>query len=399
MKRDGMSVAMKRVGIIGWRGMVGSVLLERMEAEGDFDCIEPCFFTTSQQGQAAPRNGAPALIDASDLDRLEDLEVILSCQGGDYTTKVHPALRARGWSGYWIDAASTLRMEESACIVLDPINRQVIDRALDRGCRDLVGGNCTVSLMLMAFGPLLQRGWVEWMSTMTYQAASGAGAAALRELCQQLRVVGEAAGESLDDPASGPLDLDRRVGEVLRSPELPTATLGAPLAGSLIPWIDRDMGDGSTREEWKGFVETNKILALDPPVPVDGVCVRVASLRCHSQAVTIKLRSSVPLDEIEQALRTAHQWVQWIDNEPEGTRARLSPSAVSGRLEVAVGRLRKMRMGDDFLTAFTVGDQLLWGAAEPLRRALRIVLERDGEGIERFGPPAPSARNEPATVA
>ena len=366
-----------KVGMVGWRGMVGSVLLQRMEAEGDFEYIEPFLFSTSQVGGPAPFGAEPKLLDAHDLDRLSQLETILTCHGGSYTERVAPALRARGWNGYWIDAASTLRMADDAVIVLDPVNADVIDRALRDGCRNLIGGNCTVSLMLMAVAPLLQKGWVEWLSSMTYQAASGAGAAALRELCEQMRQLGAALGPKLDDPAAHLLDLDREVGNLLASPRLETSKLGAPLAASLIPWIDRRMENGETREEWKGFAESNKILGLDPPILVDGLCVRVGALRCHSQALMIKLQREVPLDEIEDVLRESHPWLRVIPNTPEATLEKLTPAAVAGSLEVPIGRLRKMRMGADYLAAFTVGDQLLWGAAEPLRRALRMVIERE----------------------
>ena len=369
---------MKKVGFIGWRGMVGSVLLERMQAEGDFADIEPVFFTTSNVGGAPPSVGreAPPLQSAHDLEALRQLDIIVSCQGGDFTAEVHPALRKAGFRGYWIDAASTLRMRDDAVIVLDPVNRPVIDAALDRGVLDLIGGNCTVSLMLMALAGPIRQGWVEWISSMTYQAASGAGARAMTELAQQMVHIADAARPVLDAPAKTALDLDRAIGDTLRSPDFPATELSVPLAASLIPWIDKPVELGQTREEKKGFDETNKILGLNPPIPVDGICVRVAAMRCHSQGLTIKLKRDVPLDEIEGAIREAHAWVKLVPNEIDATKTLLSPAAVSGTLDVAIGRLRKMRMGPEYLTAFTVGDQLLWGAAEPLRRALRIVLER-----------------------
>lgn len=367
-----------RVGFVGWRGMVGSVLMERMVAEGDFAAagIDPVFFSTSQPGAPAPAHvpEAPPLRDARDLDALEVMDVVVSCQGGPYTLEVHPRLRARGWAGFWIDAASALRMRDHAVIVLDPVNGPAIERSIARGVRDLVGGNCTVSLMLMALAGLFRQGWVEWVSTMTYQAASGAGAAALRELVAQMHAVGQAASDLLAAPVeAAALELDRRVTAAVRGPELPTRVFGAPLAASLIPWIDAPVEGGQTREEWKGHAEANKILEADPPVPVDGLCVRVGAMRCHSQAVTIKLKQAVPLDEVEAAIASAHEWVEVVPNTKEATLARLSPAAVSGTLTVPVGRLHALRMGPEYLTAFTVGDQLLWGAAEPLRRVLRML--------------------------
>jgi aspartate-semialdehyde dehydrogenase len=311
-----------------------------------------------------------------DLDALRKLEVIISCQGGDYTERVHPALRKLGWQGYWIDAASTLRMKDESVIILDPVNRPVIEAGLYRGVRDYIGGNCTVSLMLMATAGLYRKGFVEWISSMTYQAASGAGAKNMRELLAQMRALGTVAGPLLDDSASAILDLDRTVSEALQKARLPTAEFGVPLAASLIAWIDRPMPDGQTREEWKAHAESNKILDNNPPIPVDGICVRVGAMRCHSQALTIKLKKSVPLDEIEAALRATSEWVSVVPNSKDETLRQLSPAAVSGTLKIAVGRLHKLKMGDDYLGAFTVGDQLLWGAAEPLRRMLRILLER-----------------------
>jgi aspartate-semialdehyde dehydrogenase len=305
------------------------------------------------------------------------MDVIVTCQGGAYTEAIYPALRSTGWSGAWIDAASTLRMNDEAVIVLDPVNGEAIERAMAAGCRTFVGGNCTVSLMLMALAGLFRRGWVEWVSTMTYQAASGAGAAALRELAAQIRHLGAATAALLDDPAASVLDIERRVSEELRRGELPTDSFAAPLAASLIPWIDRPVDMGQTREEWKGNAETNKILESSPPIPIDGICVRVGAMRCHSQAITVKLTDDVPLADIEAAITGAHQWVRLVPNTREATVAELSPAAVSGELEVMVGRLRKMRLGPEYLCLMTVGDQLLWGAAEPLRRMVRLLRDRE----------------------
>lgn len=368
---------MARVGFIGWRGMVGSVLMERMLAERDFNGFEPVFFTTSQAGQAAPSIGLdlPPLQDAHDLDALVRFDILVSCQGGDYTTNVYDKLRSRGFKGYWIDAASTLRMRDSSIIVLDPVNRDVIDAALAAGAKDYIGGNCTVSLMLMALAGLFRRKFVEWISTMTYQAASGAGAKNMIELVAQMAYLAEAASPALKNPSTTALDLDRIITEQLRNSAMPTAVFGAPLAASLIPWIDRPMENGQTREEWKGEAEANKILGTRQTISVDGVCVRVSSMRCHSQGLTIKLTRDVPLDEITAMISSDHEWAKVIPNTREATLRELSPVAVSGTLTVPVGRLRKMTIGPTFLTAFTVGDQLLWGAAEPVRRILRIVLE------------------------
>ncbi len=364
-----------RVGIVGWRGMVGSVLMQRMREEGDFELIEPVFFSTSQAGAAAPM-GAGVLKDASDLSELAKTEVIISCQGGDYTTATYKPLRSSGWKGYWIDAASTMRMEKDAVIILDPVNRKVIDRALSEGKRDYIGGNCTVSLMLMALGGLFEAGLVEWLSSMTYQAASGAGAPNMRELLLQMGVLHDCVASELADPASAILEIDRKVSEAIRSSSLPTAAFGFPLAGSVLPWIDKEVEDGQSREEWKGFAETNKILGTQTPIPVDGICVRVGAMRCHSQGITIKLKKDVPIDEIEAMLASHNDWVEVVPNTKADSLARLTPTAVSGGLKVPVGRLHKMRMGPEYLAAFTCGDQLLWGAAEPLRRMLRIILER-----------------------
>jgi aspartate-semialdehyde dehydrogenase len=369
---------MLRVGIVGWRGMVGSVLVQRMREERDFDPIEPVFFSTSQAGGKGPAIGKAAepVKDANDIAALKALPVILSCQGGDYTNDVHPKLRAAGWRGYWIDAASALRMNEEAVIILDPLNMPLIQRSLKDGKRDFIGGNCTVSLMLMGMAGLFQRDEIEWATSMTYQAASGAGAANMRELVAQMAHIGAAAKRLLDEPASAVLELDRAVTDAVRSPALPKEHFGQPLAASLLPWIDKDMGNGQSREEWKAQVEANKILGRNgSQIPIDGVCVRVGAMRCHSQALTIKLRRPLPLDEIEGMLADAHDWVKVVPNRRDESLAELTPAAVSGKLSVPVGRLRKLPMGDEYLSAFTVGDQLLWGAAEPLRRMLRILLD------------------------
>jgi len=367
-----------KTGLIGWRGMVGSVLMERMRAENDFEHIDPVFFTTSQAGQAAPNvgKGESTLLDAFDIDALMEMEAIITCQGGGYTEKVHPELRSKGWNGYWIDAASTLRMADQATIILDPTNRNVIEQALADGKKDFVGGNCTVSLMLMAIGGLFKAGLVEWVSSMTYQAASGAGAQNMRELLLQMGSLNSCVADELATPSSAILDIDRKVSEALRGDQLPTENFGTPLAGSLIPWIDRLVEDGQTREEWKGYAETNKILQNDPAIPIDGICVRIGAMRSHSQALTIKLTKDVPVEEIMDILRNDNEWIDVVDNNKEDTLARLTPAAISGTLTVPVGRIRKMKMGGEYLSAFTVGDQLLWGAAEPLRRMLRILLER-----------------------
>jgi len=373
---------MKRVGFVGWRGMVGSVLMQRMRDERDFDQVaEPAFFTTSQVGQAGPEIGkatAP-LKDAMDIDALREMEAIVTCQGGDYTNEVYPRLRAAGWKGYWIDAASALRMSDDAVIILDPVNLDVIHDALDEGVKDYIGGNCTVSLMLMALGGLFRARQVKWLSAMTYQAASGAGAKNMRELLVQMGALNAAVRPLLDDPASAILEIDRQVADVLRSEEFPRQNFGVPLAGSLIPYIDRQLDNGQSREEWKGQAETNKILGRKKkPIPVDGVCVRVGAMRCHSQALTIRLKDDVPLDEIEGMIAAGNEWVRLVPNNREASIRELTPTAVTGRLHVPIGRVRKMNLGPKFVTAFTVGDQLLWGAAEPLRRMLRILLDRKG---------------------
>ncbi len=365
---------MTTVGIVGWRGMVGSVLLERMLAENDFQHFEPVFFSTSQAGELGPDvgHGKKPLKDANDLKALGELDMIVSCQGGDYTTKIHGDLRGSGYRGLWIDAASTLRMAPEAVIILDPVNRKNIDQALADGKKDFIGGNCTVSLMLMAMAPLFERGWVEWISSSTYQAASGAGAKNMRELVDQMGVL--ASVGAAKNPASNILDLDREVLAAMKAPGFPTSEFGAPLAGGLIPWIDKAVEAGQTKEEWKGQVETNKILGNAKEIPVDGTCVRVGAMRCHSQALTIKLTRDVPLGEIEQALRSGNQWVDFVPNDKPSTLARLSPAACSGTLTIPVGRVRKMKLGPEYLSLFTVGDQLLWGAAEPLRRMVLLAL-------------------------
>jgi aspartate-semialdehyde dehydrogenase len=368
-----------KTGIVGWRGMVGSVLLDRMRAERDFDRIEPMFFSTSQAGGVAPDvgHGAGRLLDADDVEALATCDAILTCQGGDWTNDLHPRLRAAGWKGYWIDAASALRMKDDAVIVLDPVNRGVIDRALDHGIRDYIGGNCTVSLMMMALAGLFREDLIEWITSMTYQAASGAGAPNMRELIAQMGAAYGAAATLLQDPGSAILDIDRAVTECLRSEALPQAQFGAALAGSLIPWIDKDLGNGQSREEWKGGAETNKILGRSAStIPVEGVCVRIGAMRCHSQAMTIKLRRDLPLAEIERIVASGNEWIRLVPNTRDDSIRELSPARVSGRLAVPIGRLRKLAMGGEYITAFTVGDQLLWGAAEPLRRMLRILLER-----------------------
>jgi aspartate-semialdehyde dehydrogenase len=358
--------------------MVGSVLVQRMREERDFDHIEPEFFSTSQAGGKGPAIGKDAgpVKSATDIEALKSLPVIIACQGGDYTNEVYPKLRAAGWKGYWIDAASALRMKDDAAIVLDPVNMPVIEQALASGVRNYIGGNCTVSLMMMGMAGLFRSDLVEWMTCMTYQAASGAGAANMRELAAQMAHVGDAAKPALADPAASALDIDRRVTEALRNGGLPKEHFGFPLAASLLPWVDKDLGDGQSREEWKGQAEANKILGRsERPIPVDGICVRVGAMRCHSQALTIKLKRNVPLDELEGIIAEGNEWVRVVPNRKEETLAALTPAAVTGKLSVPVGRLRKLPMGGDYMTAFTVGDQLLWGAAEPLRRMLRILLD------------------------
>ncbi len=369
---------MKQVGLIGWRGMVGSVLMQRMGEENDFASIDPVFFTTSNVGGAGPDIGKdiPALKDAYDLDALKPMDIIITCQGGDYTNEVYPKLRADGWKGYWIDAASALRMEDESVIVLDPVNRRSIDQALRDGIKTYVGGNCTVSLMLMGLGGLFENGLVEWMTAMTYQAASGAGAQNMRELISQMGGLHASVADQLADPASAILDIDRQVAATMRDASFPVDNFGVPLAGSLIPWIDKQLPNGQSREEWKAQAETNKIIGRSGrPIPVDGICVRIGAMRCHSQALTIKLNKDVPLADIEAMLDAHNPWSKVVPNEKEATVRELTPTAVTGTLKVPVGRLRKLNMGSQYLSAFTVGDQLLWGAAEPLRRMLRILLE------------------------
>ncbi|AEE66842.1 aspartate-semialdehyde dehydrogenase [Bordetella pertussis] len=369
------------VGLVGWRGMVGSVLMQRMRDENDFALIEPVFFSTSNAGGAAPAwaEGAGSLQNAYDIDALKKLPIIVTAQGGDYTSEVYPKLRGAGWQGIWIDAASTLRMADDAIIVLDPVNRPVIDAALKRGVRNFVGGNCTVSCMLMGLAGLFNNDLVEWMSSMTYQAASGGGAQHMRELLTQFGLLNQAVKPLLDDPAAAILDIDRGVLARQQDPSLPQEHFGVPLGGNLIPWIDKDLGDGMSREEWKAEAETNKILGRGaafgtPATPIDGLCVRIGAMRCHSQALTIKLKRDVPLDEIEDLIAAGTQWAKVVPNTKEDTVKALTPVAVTGTLDIPVGRLRKLSMGLQYLGAFTVGDQLLWGAAEPLRRMLRIAL-------------------------
>ena len=368
------------VGLVGWRGMVGSVLMQRMRAEGDFGLFEPVFFSTSNAGGKGPEwAGATALQNAFDIESLKKLPFIVTAQGGDYTSEIYPKLRAAGWTGMWIDAASTLRMKSDAIIVLDPVNRPVIDAALKRGVRDYIGGNCTVSCMLMGLAGLFNQNLIEWMTSMTYQAASGGGAQHMRELLTQFGLLHSVVSDTLKDPASAILDIDRAVRAKQQAGSLPTEHFGVPLAGNLIPWIDKDLGNGMSREEWKGEAETNKILGRgeafgSAPVPIDGLCVRIGAMRCHSQALTIKLKRDVPLDEVADIVSQGTAWAKVIPNTKEATLAGLSPVAVTGTLDIPVGRMRKLSMGSDYLGAFTVGDQLLWGAAEPLRRMLRIAL-------------------------
>jgi aspartate-semialdehyde dehydrogenase len=370
---------MKKVGLVGWRGMVGSVLMSRMLEEKDFARIQPTFFTTSQAGEAAPNVGVDAgiLQDAFDIEALAAQDIIITAQGGDYTKDVYPRLKAAGWQGYWIDAASSLRMEKDAVIILDPVNGDVIEHALNDGTKTFVGGNCTVSLMLLALGGLFKADLVEWVSVATYQAASGGGARHMRELVTQMGLLRDEVAVELADPASAILDIERKITEKTRSGTLPVDNFGVPLAGGLIPWIDTKLDNGQSREEWKGQAETNKILGIeDAAIPVDGLCVRIGALRCHSQAFTIKLKKDVSLAEIEALLAAHNDWVKVIPNDRDITARELTPAAVTGTLSIPVGRLRKLSMGPEYLAAFTVGDQLLWGAAEPLRRMLNILLDR-----------------------
>lgn len=367
-----------KVGLVGWRGMVGSVLMQRMVAENDLVGVDAVFFSTSQAGQTAPDfgQGGGILEDASNIDKLAEQDVIITCQGGDYTKEIHPKLRASGWDGYWIDAASSLRMDDKAVIILDPTNLDVIEDALKNGTKDFIGGNCTVSLMLMAIGGLFKAGLVDWVTSMTYQAASGAGAPNMRELLSQMGTLNDSVAAELSTPGSAILEIDQKITATLRGDGIPTAEFGFPLAGSVLPWIDREVEDGQSREEWKGYAETNKILGNDTPIPVDGICVRIGAMRCHSQALTIKLNKNLPINEIEQIIDGDNQWVKLVPNKKAETLEQLTPTAVSGTLSIPVGRVRKMKMGPEYLSAFTCGDQLLWGAAEPLRRMLRILQER-----------------------
>ena len=377
---------MKLVGLVGWRGMVGSVLMQRMQEENDFAHIEPVFFSTSNAGGKAPAmaKNESTLKDANDIESLTKCDIILTCQGGDYTTEIYPKLRAAGWSGYWIDAASTLRMKDDAIIVLDPVNLDVIKSALSTGVKNYIGGNCTVSCMLMGLGGLFKHDLVDWMTSMTYQAASGGGAQHMRELLTQFGSIHAEVKALLGDPASAILEIDRKVlakQHALTADE--TQQFGVPLGGNLIPWIDKDLGNGQSREEWKGGAETNKILGrgeafgagAKPAIAVDGLCVRIGAMRCHSQALTIKLKKDIPLDEINDMIATDNPWVKFVPNTREASMHELTPAATTGKLTIPVGRVRKMQMGGEYLSAFTVGDQLLWGAAEPLRRMLRIVLD------------------------
>lgn len=365
------------VGLVGWRGMVGSVLMQRMMEEKDFDHIDPVFFTTSQTGQKGPEIGKdiPLLQDASDIEALKKMDIIITCQGGDYTKAIYPQLRNAGWKGYWIDAASSLRMEKDAIIVLDPVNLNVIKQGLNSGVKTFVGGNCTVSLMLLALGGLFEKGHIEWMTSMTYQAASGGGARHMRELINQMGMLQGSVASELADPASAILEIDRKVAETMRSGNLPTDQFGVPLAGSLIPYIDSQLDNGQSREEWKAQAECNKILGIDgKPIPVDGLCVRIGAMRCHSQAYTIKLNKDIPVADIEGMLAEHNDWVSVVPNDKQATMERLTPTAATGTLTIPVGRIRKLNMGPEYISAFSVGDQLLWGAAEPLRRMLRILL-------------------------
>jgi aspartate-semialdehyde dehydrogenase len=369
---------MMRVGLVGWRGMVGSVLMQRMREEKDFDHFEPVFFTTSNAGGKGPDIGrdVPPLKDARDIAALKTMDAIISCQGGDYTKEVYGDLRTAGWQGYWIDAASTLRMKDDAIIILDPVNKNVIKDGLAKGVKTYVGGNCTVSLMLMAIGGLFDKGLIEWISPMTYQAASGAGARNMRELIQQMGAIDNEVKALVSDPASAILEIDRKVADFIRSDRYPTDAWPVPLAGSLIPWIDVALESGQSKEEWKAQVECNKILGrMANQIPIDGLCVRIGAMRCHSQALTIKMTRDVPLDEIHGIIAAHNDWVKVVPNDREITMKELTPAAVTGMLTVPVGRMRKLNMGPQYLSAFTVGDQLLWGAAEPLRRMLRILIE------------------------
>ncbi len=368
---------MLKIAFVGWRGMVGSVLMGRMREENDFQGFEPLFFTTSNVGGKGPDVGLdiPPLKDAYEIQLLSEMDIVVTCQGGDYTKKVYPEMRKKGWRGYWIDSASSLRMEEDSIIALDPVNRPVIDNGLAAGIKTYVGGNCTVTLMLMALAGLYREGLVEWISSMTYQAASGAGANHMKELIAQMAFLGHVSSGLLDDPASTAIEIDGVITEELRNDAFPVDFFDVPLAASLIPWIDSAMENGQTREEWKGSVESNKILQNPDPIPVDGLCVRVGAMRCHSQGFTIKLNKDVPLNEVSEIIAATNDWVQLVPNDKASTLKHLTPAAVSGRLTVPVGRLRKMLFGPEYVAAFSCGDQLLWGAAEPIRRVLRIIIE------------------------
>ncbi|WP_170942014.1 aspartate-semialdehyde dehydrogenase [Noviherbaspirillum denitrificans] len=367
---------MKLVGLVGWRGMVGSVLMQRMQEEGDFAHIDPVFFSTSNAGGKAPAmaKNETTLKDANNIDELKKCEIIITCQGGDYTTEIFPKLRAAGWNGYWIDAASTLRMADDAVIILDPVNLHVIKDALGRGVKNYIGGNCTNSIMLMGMNGLFREGLVEWVSSMTYQAASGGGANHMRELLKGMGVIHSAVADELATPSSAILDIDRKVAQTIRN-DVPTEFFPAPLAGGLIPWIDKQLDNGQSKEEWKGQAEVNKILGNKNTIPVDGLCVRIGAMRCHSLALTVKLKKDVPLAQAEEIIRSGNQWVKWVPNERSITEKELTPASITGGLEVGVGRVRKLNMGPEYLSAFVIGDQLLWGAAEPLRRMLRIILD------------------------
>ncbi|PUA29998.1 MAG: aspartate-semialdehyde dehydrogenase [Cellvibrio sp. 79] len=363
-----------KVGFVGWRGMVGSVLMERMQSENDFADIEPVFFTTSNVGGAAPAvaAGLPALKDAYSVDDLKQLDVIVTCQGGDYTNEIFPKLRSSGWNGYWIDAASSLRMEDDAVIILDPVNRGLIDAAVQKGVKNFIGGNCTNSIMLMGMGGLFHAGLVEWVSSMTYQAASGGGANHMRELLKGMGVIHSAVADELATPASAILDIDRKVASTIRN-DVPREFFPAPLAGGLIPWIDKQLDNGQSKEEWKGQAEVNKILGTDSTIPVDGLCVRIGAMRCHSLALTVKLKKDLPLEEIESIIKSGNDWVKFVPNDRSITEQELTPASITGGLKIGVGRVRKLNMGPEYVSAFVIGDQLLWGAAEPLRRMLRIL--------------------------
>jgi aspartate-semialdehyde dehydrogenase len=367
---------MKKVGFVGWRGMVGSVLMDRMRAENDFALIDPVFFTTSNVGGEGPSVGraTSALKDAGSIEQLKQMDVIISCQGGDYTTEIFPQLRKAGWNGYWIDAASTLRMESDAIIVLDPVNGDLIRDGVKRGVKNFIGGNCTNSILLMGMNGLFRENLVEWVSSMTYQAASGGGANHMRELLKGMGVINAAVADQLATPASSILEIDRKVAETIRK-DVPVEFFDAPLAGGLIPWIDKQLDNGQSKEEWKGQAEVNKIIGSTKTIPVDGLCVRIGAMRCHSLALTLKLKKDLPLAEIESLIKAGNQWVKWVPNERAITAKELTPASITGELQIGVGRVRKLNMGPEYISAFVIGDQLLWGAAEPLRRMLRILLE------------------------